>query len=66
MCNQCEDIRRIHGRLPVWIVLVNGTRAMQAKTKYEAERIVKVLSSSRPDDVFDIVEDNSYFTKWEA
>lgn len=65
MCNQCEDIRRIHGNMPVWVVFVNGSPAMQAKTKFEADRLVKIMAESRPNDVFEIVQDNTYYTKWE-
>ena len=65
MCNQCEDVRRIHGNIPVWVLSIDGGSRMVFKSLAQAEQAKKILAESRPTAVFEIVETNNYYLKWE-
>jgi len=64
MCNQCEDIRRIHGQMKVFVVKQDGRSVYQLLDKWQAERAVAILKSSSPNSVFEIIETNSAETRW--
>jgi hypothetical protein len=65
MCNQCEDIRRIHGNMKTFVVKQDGRNVYQLLDKWQAERAVSILKLSSPNSVFEIIETNSAETRWE-
>lgn len=64
MCNQCDDLRRIHGNQKVWIVKQDGRSILQMLKPGDAHRAISILKMSNPDSVFEIIETNSAETRW--
>jgi len=65
MCNQCNDARRIHGNVQIWIVKQDGRSVLQMTSKARAERGASILKLNFPDSEFEIVEENNRNTKWD-
>lgn len=66
MCNQCEDMRRIHGEQVVWIIMKDRKPQMQFAVRSQAERAIKILHAQEPEAFWQIVQDSSKITRWEA
>jgi hypothetical protein len=64
MCNQCEDMRRIHGSIKLWVVKQDGRSVYQLMDESQAERAIAILRAISPDSVFEIIETNSAETRW--
>ena len=65
MCNQCDDVRRIHGKKPVWLLSVDGGNRMYFSTEDQANRAQAILQRTRPDSVFVIEKVNNYDIGWD-
>ena len=66
MCNQCEDIRRIHGEQVVWVVMKDKKPVMQFLQRSQAERTINLLAAKEPDAFWQIVRDSSRTTRWDG
>lgn len=66
MCNQCNDLRRIHGKVQVFLIRQDGRTVMQMNSKSQAERAVALLQDSYPKSEFEIWEANSIDTRWDG
>jgi hypothetical protein len=66
MCNQCDDVRRIHGEQIVWIVMKDRKPQMQFKSRHQAERAINLLEKTDPDAFWQIVRDSSKATRWDG
>lgn len=66
MCNQCEDIRRIHGDQIVWVVMKDKQPVMQFTVRSHAERTINLLAAKEPDAFWQIVRDSSRVTRWDG
>ena len=65
MCNQCSDIRRIHGNKDVWIIMKDRKPIMQFDNRVTANLTILALAKEDPDAFWQIVQDTSRNTKWE-
>jgi hypothetical protein len=65
MCNQCSDIRRIHGEQEVWIIMKDRKAVMQFTDRFTAARTIMALAKDSPDAFWQIIKDSSLNTKWE-
>lgn len=65
MCNQCEDVRRIHGNQEVWIIMKDRNPVMQFTDRLIATLTIMALAKKEPDAFWQIVKDSSRNTKWE-
>jgi len=65
MCNQCSDIRRIHGNKEVWILSLDGGSRMMFTSLLQAETARDMLAKTRPNAVFEITKHDNRDLKWE-
>lgn len=65
MCNQCEDVRRIHGNKEVWILSLDGGSRMMFTSLLQAEKARDLLAKTRPNVIFEITQHNNRDLKWE-
>jgi len=66
MCNQCEDLRRIHGNQIVWVIMKDRKPQMQFENRHQAERAIDILAEADPNHFWQIVQDSNRSTKWES
>jgi hypothetical protein len=66
MCNQCDDIRRIHGKVKVFLIMQDGRAVMQMTTQSLAERAIALLQPLNPQSEYEILEANSIDTRWDG
>lgn len=65
MCNQCSDLRRMHGNQITFLVMCDGKAVMQFASRNQAERAKALLQSSQPTSEWEIIQAQNVDIKWE-
>lgn len=65
MCNQCSDLRRMHGNQITFLLMRDGKAVMQFASRNQAERAKALLENSQPTSEWEIIQAQNVDIKWE-